>query len=111
MVVSAGLEQTNCNTSLAYYEPMQGRKMLMALIMPISNGRVEGKDGFVSVEITTSFYKFDCGTLGPEIRYLYFAKNFINLHRGQVGHIAATVRLQAGLTHKVCTNSTVLSLC
>nr|YP_009047221.1 nsp9 protein [Middle East respiratory syndrome-related coronavirus]YP_009047237.1 nsp9 protein [Middle East respiratory syndrome-related coronavirus]YP_009944289.1 nsp9 [Betacoronavirus England 1]YP_009944300.1 nsp9 [Betacoronavirus England 1] len=99
MVVSAGQEQTNCNTSsLAYYEPVQGRKMLMALLSDnayLKWARVEGKDGFVSVELQPPCKFLIAGPKGPEIRYLYFVKNLNNLHRGQVlGHIAATVRLQ-----------------
>nr|AQZ41330.1 1AB polyprotein [Middle East respiratory syndrome-related coronavirus] len=115
MIVSAGQEQTNCNTSsLAYYEPVQGRKMLMALLSDnayLKWARVEGKDGFVSVELQPPCKFLIAGPKGPEIRYLYFVKNLNNLHRGQVlGHIAATVRLQAGSNTEFASNSSVLSL-
>nr|AUM60023.1 ORF1ab polyprotein [Middle East respiratory syndrome-related coronavirus] len=115
MVVSAGQDQTTCNVNtLAYYEPVQGRKMLMGLLSEnayLKWAKVEGKDGFVTVELQPPCKFLIAGPKGPEIRYLYFVKNLNNLHRGQLlGHIAATVRLQAGSNTEFASNSSVLSL-
>nr|WCC63404.1 ORF1ab polyprotein [Bat Coronavirus PaGD17] len=114
MVVSAGAEQTNCNTSsLAYYEPVEGRKMLMGILSENAHlkwAKVEGRDGFVNIELQPPCKFLIAGPKGPEVRYLYFVKNLNNLHRGQLlGHIAATVRLQAGSNTEFAINSSVLS--
>ncbi|ASL68940.1 replicase polyprotein 1ab [Hypsugo bat coronavirus HKU25] len=115
MVVSAGLDQTSFNVnSLAYYEPVQGRKMLMGVLSDnayLKYAKVEGQDGFVTVELQPPCKFLIAGPKGPEIRYLYFVKNLNNLHRGQLlGHIAATVKLQAGSNTEFAANSSVLSL-
>nr|QGA70701.1 replicase polyprotein 1ab [Erinaceus hedgehog coronavirus HKU31] len=115
MVVSAGLEQNSCTVStLAYYEPVQGRKMLMGILSDNAHlkwARVEGQDGFITVELQPPCKFLIAGNKGPEVRYLYFVKNLNNLHRGQLlGHIAATVRLQAGSNTELACNSSVLSL-
>ncbi|BDI08819.1 ORF1ab polyprotein [Merbecovirus sp.] len=115
MVVTAGLDQTSFNiNSLAYYEPIQGRKMLMGLLSEnayLKYAKVESQDGFVTIELQPPCKFLIAGPKGPEIRYLYFVKNLNNLHRGQLlGHIAATVKLQAGSNTEFASNSSVLSL-
>nr|QRN68089.1 replicase polyprotein 1ab [Betacoronavirus Erinaceus] len=117
MVVSAGQEQNSCTVNLksvAYYEPVQGRKMLMGILSENAHlkwARVEGQDGFITVELQPPCKFLIAGSKGPEVRYLYFVKNLNNLHRGQLlGHIAATVRLQAGSNTEYASNSSVLSL-
>nr|USL83010.1 ORF1A polyprotein [Middle East respiratory syndrome-related coronavirus] len=115
MIVSAGQDQATCNvSSLAYYEPVQGRKMLMGLLSEnayLKWAKVEGQDGFITIELQPPCKFLIAGPKGPEIRYLYFVKNLNNLHRGQLlGHIAATVRLQAGSNTEFAANSSVLSL-
>nr|AVV62536.1 ORF1a [Middle East respiratory syndrome-related coronavirus] len=115
MIVTAGLDQTSFNVnSLAYYEPVQGRKMLMGILSEnayLKYAKVEGQDGFVTIELQPPCKFLISGPKGPEIRYLYFVKNLNNLHRGQLlGHIAATVKLQAGSNTELAANSSVLSL-
>nr|BDD37131.1 ORF1ab [Merbecovirus sp.]BDI08836.1 ORF1ab polyprotein [Merbecovirus sp.] len=115
MIVTAGLDQTSFNiNSLAYYEPVQGRKMLMGILSEnayLKYAKVEGQDGFVTIELQPPCKFLISGPKGPEIRYLYFVKNLNNLHRGQLlGHIAATVKLQAGSNTEFAANSSVLSL-
>nr|YP_009944318.1 nsp9 [Tylonycteris bat coronavirus HKU4]YP_009944333.1 nsp9 [Tylonycteris bat coronavirus HKU4] len=99
MVITAGVDQVNCNSSaVAYYEPVQGHRMVMGLLSENAHlkwAKVEGKDGFINIELQPPCKFLIAGPKGPEIRYLYFVKNLNNLHRGQLlGHIAATVRLQ-----------------
>nr|WCC63726.1 ORF1ab polyprotein [Bat Coronavirus TpGX17] len=115
MVVTAGVDQVNCNSSaVAYYEPVQGHRMVMGLLSENAHlkwAKVEGKDGFINIELQPPCKFLIAGPKGPEIRYLYFVKNLNNLHRGQLlGHIAATVRLQAGANTEFASNSTVLTL-